>query len=42
MMYNVMDTSDTFATVIFFSLLVVFGAFFALQLVLGEIMRSWD
>jgi hypothetical protein len=42
MMYNVMDTENPLVTFIFFSMLVIFGSFFAIQLVLGEVMRNWD
>jgi hypothetical protein len=42
MMYNVMDTENPIVTFIFFSMLVIFGSFFAIQLVLGEVMRNWD
>jgi hypothetical protein len=42
MMYNVMDTENPVVTFIYFCMLVIFGSFFALQLVLGEVMRNWD
>ena len=41
MMYNYMDSSSPIVSVIFFTVLVVFGAFFALNLVLAQIMESF-
>ena len=41
MMYNYYDASSPIISVIFFILLVVFGSFFALNLVLAQIMESF-
>jgi RsiW-degrading membrane proteinase PrsW (M82 family) len=41
MMYNYMDSFQPTFSVVFFVFLVVFGAFFALNLVLAQIMESF-
>ena len=41
MMYNYMDSNSTVISVTFFCMLVVFGSFFAMQLVLAQIMDSF-
>lgn len=41
MMYNYMDSSSPLITVLFFTILVIGGAFFALNLVLAQIMESF-
>ena len=41
MMYNYYDASSPLISVVFFILLVVGGAFFALNLVLAQIMESF-
>lgn len=41
MMYNYMDSNDSFISVIFFCLLIIFGAFFTMNLVLAQIMDSF-
>ena len=40
MMYNYSDSNSQFTTVLFFLVLVIFGAFFSMNLVLAEIMSS--
>lgn len=42
MMYNYMDANSPTLSCIFFILLVVFGSFFSLNLVLAEIMESFN
>jgi len=42
MMYNYSDASSPLLSSLFFILLVVFGSFFALNLVLAEVMCSFD
>lgn len=41
MMYNYMDCNSPIVSVVFFTVLVIFGAFFALNLVLAQIMESF-
>ena len=42
MMYNYVDSSDyPFTSYIFFSLLVIFGSFFAINLILAQIIDSY-
>lgn len=41
MMYNYMDANSSFFSVVFFTLVVFFGAFLALNLVLAQIMTSF-
>ena len=41
MMYNYMDSNSSMISVLFFCMLVVFGSFFAMQLVLAQIMDSF-
>ena len=42
MMYNYADSSDyPFTSYIFFSLLVIFGSFFAINLILAQIIDSY-
>lgn len=41
MMYNYMDSNSNMFSVIFFTLVVFFGAFLALNLVLAQIMDSF-
>ena len=41
MMYNYMDSNSNMFSVIFFTLVVFFGAFLALNLVLAQIMESF-
>lgn len=41
-MYNLMDSNFTLVAVIYFCLLVVFGSFFLLNLVLAVIMEKFD
>ena len=42
MMYNYSDANSPVLSAIFFILLVIFGAFFALNLVLAEVMNSFE
>ena len=42
MMYNYSDSNSPALSAIFFILLVIFGAFFALNLVLAEVMVSFE
>jgi hypothetical protein len=42
MMYNYSDANSPALSAIFFILLVIFGAFFALNLVLAEVMVSFE
>lgn len=41
MMYNYMDSNSVAISVFFFCMLVIFGSFFAMQLVLAQIMDSF-
>ena len=41
MMYNYMDSNNAVISVVFFFLLIVFGAFFTMNLVLAQIMDSF-
>ncbi len=41
-MYNYMDSNSTGITVFFFCILVVFGSFFMLNLILAVIMESFE
>lgn len=41
MMYNYMDSNSVGISVFFFCMLVIFGSFFAMQLVLAQIMDSF-
>ena len=41
MMYNCQDTNNPAFSVVFFLLLILMGSWFALNLVLGQIMDSW-
>ena len=40
-MYNYMDTSNSFMAACFFIMVVIFGAFVSLNLVLAQIMHSF-
>jgi len=40
-MYNYMDADSVPISVFFFCFLVIFGSFFAMQLVLAQIMESF-
>jgi len=41
LMYNFMDSNDYFISVVYFCFMVIFGSFFAMQLVLAQIMDSF-
>jgi hypothetical protein len=41
MMYNCSDANSPAFSVVFFLLLILIGTYFALNLVLGQIMESW-
>jgi hypothetical protein len=41
MMYNCADANSPAFSVVFFLLLILIGTYFALNLVLGQIMESW-
>lgn len=41
MMYNFMDADNTYISALFFVLLVVFGSFFLMNLVLAQIIESY-
>jgi hypothetical protein len=40
MMYNYQDSNSRYMTALFFLVLVIFGSFFSINLVLAEIMNS--
>jgi hypothetical protein len=40
-MYNYMDSNSPAISILFFCMLVIFGSFFAMQLVLAQIMDSF-
>jgi hypothetical protein len=40
MMYNYQDSNSRYMTALFFLVLVIFGSFFSINLVLAEIMSS--
>ena len=40
MMYNYQDSNSEYITALFFLVLVIFGSFFSINLVLAEIMNS--
>lgn len=40
-MYNYMDANDYTISIIYFCFMVMFGSFFAMQLVLAQIMESF-
>jgi hypothetical protein len=42
MMYNYMDSNNAYISIFFFIFLVIFGAFFTMQLVLAEIIESFQ
>ena len=42
MMYNFMDADNTYISALFFILLVMFGSFFLMNLVLGQIIESYS
>ena len=42
MMYNYMDSNNTYIAAVYFILLVIFGAFFIMNLVLAQIIESFD
>lgn len=42
LMYNFMDSNDYWISVIYFCFMVIFGSFFAMQLVLAQIMDSFQ
>jgi Ion transport protein len=42
MMYNYMDASNYYISAVYFVLLVIFGSFFILNLVLAQIVESYD
>lgn len=41
LMYNYMDSNNPYIAVIYFCFMVIFGSFFAMQLVLANIMDSF-
>ena len=41
LMYNFMDSNDYWISIIYFCFMVIFGSFFAMQLVLAQIMDSF-
>jgi hypothetical protein len=41
LMYNYMDANDYTISIIYFCFMVMFGSFFAMQLVLAQIMESF-
>lgn len=41
-MYNYMDASNYYVAIVFFIALVIFGAFFILNLVLAQIILSFE
>lgn len=42
MMYNYMDSNNTYISIFFFIFLIIFGSFFTMQLVLAEIIESFQ
>ena len=42
LMYNFMDSQMEFLVILFFVFLVIFGSFFALNLVLATIIETFD
>ena len=42
LMYNYMDSNNVYISVLFFIFMVLFGAFFTMQLVLAEIIESFQ
>ena len=42
MMYNLMDSSSPIMAALYFIMLVVFGSFFSINLILAVIMDSFD
>ena len=42
MMYNFMDSDNTYISALFFILLVIFGSFFLMNLVLAQIIESYS
>lgn len=42
MMYNFMDADNTYISALFFVLLVMFGSFFLMNLVLAQIIESYS
>ena len=41
-MYNYMDSNNVYIAIFFFIFLIIFGAFFTMQLVLAEIIESFQ
>jgi hypothetical protein len=42
LMYNYMDSNNTYISIFFFIFLILFGSFFTMQLVLAEIIESFQ
>jgi hypothetical protein len=42
LMYNFMDSNNVYISIFFFIFMVLFGAFFTMQLVLAEIIESFQ
>lgn len=42
LMYNFMDSNNLYIAIFFFIFMVLFGAFFTMQLVLAEIIESYE
>lgn len=42
MMYNYMDANNTYISAVYFIFLVIFGAFFIINLILAQIIQSFD
>jgi voltage-dependent calcium channel L type alpha-1D len=42
LMYNYMDSNNVYIAIFFFIFLIIFGAFFTMQLVLAEIIESFQ
>ena len=42
MMYNYMDSNNTYISALYFITLVIFGAFFIMNLVLAQIIESYN
>jgi hypothetical protein len=41
-MYNYMDSNNTYISALYFITLVIFGAFFIMNLVLAQIIESYN
>lgn len=42
MMYNYMDSNNVYMAIFFFVFMILFGSFFTMQLVLAEIIESYE